>query len=272
MAEKCKSLNDCLEELKKEHISPEDLNRIIDECISILESGKNGYIDQAIIKEILLLLQKHVVSLVGCYQGEIKQLKEKVANFEAIVEQLEEDKQQGLIAIQKLEQDVKEMKESMQRVNNRMQKLEELKGDEQLLLAGQIASNIEAELRGIVLNSVDICNPTICNLKTIPQIRDAINSTNTPYDPIFKSSACKYTAKLNLKHLERKFPKDPDRYYEIIKDLKAIRNVPAHPKLPKYELVPDEAKKDVEDSGIESPLKELIYELLDLMKAIKGHT
>ena len=66
MAEKCKSLNDCLEELKEEHISPEDLNRIFDECILILESkdgSKNGYSDQAIIKEILILLKKHV----SCY-------------------------------------------------------------------------------------------------------------------------------------------------------------------------------------------------------------
>ena len=253
MAEKCKSLNNCLEELKEEHISPEDLNRIIDECVSILESkdgGKNGY--QAIIKEILLLLQKHIISLVGCHQDEIRQLNEKVANFEASVKQLEEDKQQGLIAIQKLEQD-----------------MQELKGDKQSLLVGQIAFNIEAELRKIVLNGVEIRSYAITCHKTIPQIREAINSRNTPYDPIFKFPEHKGTAELNLNDLEREFPKDPDYYYEIIKDLKKTRNIKAHPKLP---LEPDEAKKYVEDSDIESSLKELVYELLDLMKAIKEHS
>ena len=241
------SLNDCLEELKKEHISLQDLIRIIDECILILKSkdgSKNGYNDQAIIKEILLLLQEHVISLVNCHQDEIKQLKEKVANLEG------------------LEQNNQELMEEMR----------ELKGDEQSLLVGQIASNIEAELRKIVLNGVKIRSHTITNHKTIPQIRKAINSTNTPYDPIFKFPTHKRRAKLNLKHLEKKFPEDPDYYYEIIKDLKKIRNIPAHPQLPKYELVPDEAKKYVEDSDIESPLKELVYELLDLMKAIKEHS
>ena len=103
-----KKLDDCLEELKKEHISPQDLNKIIDECVLILDNkggSKNGYSDQVIIKKILLLLQKHIISLVGCHQDEIRQLNEKVANFEARVQQLEEDKQQGLINIQELVQE-----------------------------------------------------------------------------------------------------------------------------------------------------------------------
>ena len=224
--------------------------------------SKNGHSNQAIIKEILLLLQKHIVLLIDCHQDEIRQLKEKVANLEERVQQLERDKQQGLIAIQGLEQNMQELTEEMR----------ELKGDEQSLLAGQIASNIEAELRKIVLNGVDICNSKITNHKTIPQIRKAINSRNTAYDPIFKFPEHKKTAESNLNDLESKFLEEPDYYYEIIKDLKKIRNFPAHPQLPKYELVPHEAKKYVENSGIESPLKELVHELLDLMKAIKGHT
>ena len=194
----------------------------------------------------------------------IKQLEEKVANFEARVQQQEEEKKQA----------IRELTESIQEVKNDMQKLKkemkEFKDDHQSILAGQIASNVEAELRKIVLKDVEIRSHIITNRKTIPQIKQAIDRKN-PYDPIFKNPTHKRRAKLNLKCLEEKFPRGTKAkdYYEIIERLKKTRNTSAHPKLP---LDPDAAKEYMKDFGIESPWKEPTYKLLDLMKTIKRRT